>query len=46
VLVLRRYGHLFKGTRRQAARALDEYVRQAADHLPPSAPGEAKPALQ
>lgn len=27
VLVLRRYGHLFKGTRRQAALALDEYVR-------------------
>ncbi|MBA2475870.1 MAG: site-specific integrase [Actinobacteria bacterium] len=30
VLVLRRYGHLFKGTRRQAARALDEYVRSTA----------------
>jgi hypothetical protein len=27
VLVLRRYGHLFKGTRRQAALAFDEYVR-------------------
>jgi integrase len=27
VLVLRRYGHLFKGTRRQAALALDRYVR-------------------
>ncbi len=27
VLVLRRYGHLFKGTRRHAALALDEYVR-------------------
>jgi hypothetical protein len=27
VLVLRRYGHLFKGTRRQAALALDGYVR-------------------
>jgi hypothetical protein len=26
VLVLRRYGHLFKGTHRQAALALDEYV--------------------
>jgi integrase len=30
VLVLRRYGHLFKGTRRQAALALDAYVRGAA----------------
>ncbi len=30
VLVLRRYGHLFKGTRRQAALALDEYVRSSA----------------
>ena len=29
VLVLRRYGHLFKGTRRQAALALDEYVRRS-----------------
>ena len=29
VLVLRRYGHLFKGTRRQAALALNEYVRSA-----------------
>jgi integrase len=27
VLVLRRYGHLFKGARRQAALALDRYVR-------------------
>jgi integrase len=27
VLVLRRYGHLFKGTRRHAALALDRYVR-------------------
>jgi hypothetical protein len=46
VLVLRRYGHLFKGTRRQAALALDEYVRRsdASDAQPsdakltPSAP--------
>lgn len=30
VLVLRRYGHLFKGTRRQAALALDEHVRSSA----------------
>jgi hypothetical protein len=30
VLVLRRYGHLFKGTRRPGALALDEYV-QAGD---------------
>jgi len=30
VLVLRRYGHLFKGTRRQAALALNEYVRSSA----------------
>jgi len=29
VLVLRRYGHLFKGTRRQAALALDAYVRES-----------------
>jgi hypothetical protein len=29
VLVLRRYGHLFKGTRRQAALALDTYVRDS-----------------
>lgn len=29
VLVLRRYGHLFKGTRRHAALALDRYVRGA-----------------
>ena len=27
VLVLRRYGHLFRGTRRHAALALDRYVR-------------------
>jgi integrase len=31
VLVLRRYGHLFKGTRRQVALALDEYVRASDD---------------
>jgi integrase len=31
VLVLRRYGHLFKGTRRHAALALDRFVR-ATDH--------------
>jgi len=47
VLVLRRYGHLFKGTRRQAARALDEYVREAGDDpLPSTTPGEEKPAVQ
>jgi integrase len=32
VLVLRRYGHLFKGARRQAALALDEYVRAGEAH--------------
>lgn len=29
VLVLRRYGHLFKGTRRQVALALDAYLRSS-----------------
>lgn len=32
VLVLRRYGHLFKGTRRHAALALDQYVRAGERH--------------
>jgi integrase len=40
VLVLRRYGHLFKGTRRQAALALDEYVRRSDER--PGRPVEAK----
>jgi integrase len=40
VLVLRRYGHLFKGTRRQAALALDEYVRRS--DQPGARPSDAK----
>jgi hypothetical protein len=42
VLVLRRYGHLFKGTRRNAALALDRYVRASERSLPTQPAIEAK----
>jgi integrase len=44
VLVLRRYGHLFKGTRRHVALALDKYVRASSTgHADAASPSELTP---
>jgi integrase len=44
VLVLRRYGHLFKGTRRHVALALDKYVRASSTrHADAASPSKLTP---